>query len=246
MYVYASTYLTVQIYLFTFLYAYFRRHSQRTHSCYIYIYMCIYTYIQIYMCIYIYIYIYMHIHSHIYIYIHTRMQIYTNIQIFVYVYLYILICIYIYMYTCIYKYMYIHINICMHVYASTYLYVQIHLFTFLYAYFRRHSQRTHSCWRRNTQTSIPVVSHLASSTLPQSKAGKSVAHDSMILIIRLCGEYRSLLQGSFAKETYNFKEPTSRSHPRMILSYFCFPFYFWGYPSRFCLWGDPFRFVAVV
>ena len=32
-------------------------------------------------------------------------------------------------------------------------------------------------------------------------------------IIRLFGEYRSLLQGSFAKETYTFKEPTSGSHP---------------------------------
>ena len=27
----------------------------------------------------------------------------------------------------------------------------------------------------------------------------------------------SLLQGSFAKETYNFKEPTNRSHPICIL-----------------------------
>jgi len=29
----------------------------------------------------------------------------------------------------------------------------------------------------------------------------------------------SLLQGSFAKETYNFKEPTNRNHPVYILAF---------------------------
>ena len=28
----------------------------------------------------------------------------------------------------------------------------------------------------------------------------------------------SLLQASFAKETYNFKEPTNRSHPIVVIS----------------------------
>jgi len=32
-------------------------------------------------------------------------------------------------------------------------------------------------------------------------------------IIGLFCRISSLLQGSFAKETYNFKEPTNRSHP---------------------------------
>ena len=35
----------------------------------------------------------------------------------------------------------------------------------------------------------------------------------LVKITGLFGEYRSLLQGSFAKETYTFKEPTHRSHP---------------------------------
>jgi len=35
----------------------------------------------------------------------------------------------------------------------------------------------------------------------------------LLKIIRLSGEYRSLLWGSFAKETYNFKEPTHCSRP---------------------------------
>jgi len=35
----------------------------------------------------------------------------------------------------------------------------------------------------------------------------------LLWIIGLFTEYRSLLWGSFAKETYNFMEPTTRSHP---------------------------------
>jgi len=35
----------------------------------------------------------------------------------------------------------------------------------------------------------------------------------LLKTISLFGEYRSLLQGSFTIETYNFKEPTNRSHP---------------------------------
>jgi len=35
----------------------------------------------------------------------------------------------------------------------------------------------------------------------------------LLKVISLFGEYKSLLLGSFAKETYNFMEPTNRSHP---------------------------------
>ena len=35
----------------------------------------------------------------------------------------------------------------------------------------------------------------------------------LFTIIGLFGRISSLLQGSFAKETYNFKEPTSHSYP---------------------------------
>jgi len=35
----------------------------------------------------------------------------------------------------------------------------------------------------------------------------------LLKIVGLFCRIQSLLQGSFAKETYNFKEPTSRSHP---------------------------------
>jgi len=35
----------------------------------------------------------------------------------------------------------------------------------------------------------------------------------LLEIIGLFCRMSSVLQGSFAKETYNFKEPTNRSHP---------------------------------
>jgi len=45
-------------------------------------------------------------------------------------------------------------------------------------------------------------------------AGYGVATISRLLkITRLFGKYRSLLEGSFAKETYNLKEPTNPRHP---------------------------------
>jgi len=43
----------------------------------------------------------------------------------------------------------------------------------------------------------------------------------LIKIIGLFAKYRSLLQGSFAKETYHFKEPTNRSHPIVWCVYDC-------------------------
>jgi len=41
----------------------------------------------------------------------------------------------------------------------------------------------------------------------------------LLKIIGFVGEYRSLLWGSFAKETYNFKEPINRSHPIPFIEY---------------------------
>jgi hypothetical protein len=38
----------------------------------------------------------------------------------------------------------------------------------------------------------------------------------LLKIIGLFCRVSSLVQGSFAKETYNFKEPTNRSHPICI------------------------------
>ena len=52
----------------------------------------------------------------------------------------------------------------------------------------------------------------------QTQTSYGVATISRLLkSIGLFGEYRSLLQVSFAKETYNFKEPANRSHPIELL-----------------------------
>ena len=40
----------------------------------------------------------------------------------------------------------------------------------------------------------------------------------LLEIVGLFCRKSSLLQGSFAKETYNFKEPTNRSHPIVDLN----------------------------
>jgi len=51
----------------------------------------------------------------------------------------------------------------------------------------------------------------------QSHVTYGVASISRLLkMTRLFCRILSLLQGSFAKETYNFKEPTNRSHPIVI------------------------------
>jgi len=44
---------------------------------------------------------------------------------------------------------------------------------------------------------------------------------SMSRLLKIIGIFcriMSLLQGSFAKETYNFKEPTKRSHPIVVIA----------------------------
>ena len=51
----------------------------------------------------------------------------------------------------------------------------------------------------------------------------------LLKIIGLCCRISSLLQGSFAKETCDFKEPTTRSHPIVYSPYFM------PYMER---WGD--------
>jgi len=40
----------------------------------------------------------------------------------------------------------------------------------------------------------------------------------LLKITGLFCRIQSLLQGSFAKETYNFKEPTHRSHPIQVIT----------------------------
>jgi len=62
---------------------------------------------------------------------------------------------------------------------------------------------------RGIRIQMSHVSHMNESLHPYGVATIS----RLLKIIGLFCRISSLLQGSFAKETYNFKEPTNRSHP---------------------------------
>jgi len=82
--------------------------------------------------------------------------------------------------------MQIHVHVCIRIYAYTHTNIRI------YSYI---------CIRIHRHTHILIYSY-------------GVATISRLLkIIGLFCRIQSLLQGSFANETYNFKEPTNQSHP---------------------------------
>jgi len=60
---------------------------------------------------------------------------------------------------------------------------------------------------------LVIRDYLANHPSPIIKQCGLATISKLLKSIGLFGEYRSLLWVSFAKETYNFKEPTNRSHP---------------------------------
>ena len=136
-----------------------------------------------------YIHIYMYACIYIYIYIHIHIHTYTNIHMYIHVQLFIHI-----RPLCVVqpneKGIYIHIY--------TYIYIYIH--TLIYICIHTCIPHTYEC----THTTLFCAFHLyiyICVYIDDSCHGYGVA-----TIIYL-------LQGSFAKETYNFKENTNRSHP---------------------------------
>ena len=118
---------------------------------------------------------------------------------YMYIYIYIYISIYIYMYIYIYIYIYIHIYI--------YIYISIYIHIYLLS-----------------------ISHIGEGKRKKRVLRLTNRHGMLICICQAqylmfaCfsssrENYRSLLQKShkkrryFAKETYDFEEPTNRSHP---------------------------------
>ena len=95
-----------------------------------------------------------------------------------------------YIYTCIY------VNICTYIYIYIYVYIYIYIYIYIYTY-------TH------THTHYPALHILVA----QGAVGYGVATSSRLLeIIGLfCKRALSKRQYS-AKETYNFKQPTTCSH----------------------------------
>jgi len=102
-------------------------------------------------------------------------------------------------YVCMYVYMY--------VYTRTYLYIYVYIYTYLYTIFMVPIQiRTNSHFpgltiAYDTYTYIYINAYGVAtvSTIDQ--------------IIRIFCRILSLLQGSFAKETYNLIDLTNQSHP---------------------------------
>jgi len=159
---------------------------------YICMYICIYIIDILYMCIYIHTYIHIYVFTHIYIYIHIHTYIYLSIYMFANVYRYIHI--FIYIHTGIYIHTYIYLR--REVVTSSVLFWRCALLFWLRTYNR-------NTWRYNRKTRMHVYMQLY-----------GVATISRLLeIIGLFCRISSLLHGSFAKETYHFKEPTNRSHP---------------------------------
>jgi len=99
------------------------------------------------------------------------------------------------MYVCIYVYIYIHIYIYTYICTHTYVHINIYICTYIYIHLYLYdvSKYIRICLHTYTY-GVATISRL-------------------LRIMGLFCRIQSLLQGSFAKETYNFKEPTNRSHP---------------------------------
>ena len=116
---------------------------------------------------------------------------YVCIRIYMCAYVYICICTYlficIYSYTSIYIYVYICVDTCIYAYIHAYTYTYMYIYDIcMYAYIHVHTQK--QTYGVATVSRIDKITGLFCSIL-------------------------SLLQGSFAKETYNCIDPTNQSHP---------------------------------
>ena len=146
--------------------------------------------------LYIYIYICIRTHAHICIFKH----IYTHVHIWI-------------TYMCIYKYGTIHSGVIpeqlcafakIHPSHSIYMYIHIYTYTYTYMYIYIH---------------VCICLYIYAYTYIHYKYAYNYIRYGMATITRLLEiiglfcRISSLLCGSFAKETYNFKEPTNRSHP---------------------------------
>jgi len=151
---------------------------------------------------FIYMYVHIHLSIHIYIYVyrnmcHVYVSIYTSIYMYVNMYIYIRVHIHIQIYIYIYMYIYIYINV--HVFV-----VCIFICLFLFSS-RLHKVPGHSMGQQQLVDSLDYCYRVATiSRLLQ-----------MIGLFCKSALYKRLHS---AKESYNPKEPTNRSHPIVLLS----------------------------
>jgi len=81
---------------------------------------------------------------------------------------------------------------------------------------------SHTCTQIDTHTHTQTHRHTAPT--PKLITYRVATISRLLKITGLFCRISSLLQGSFAKETYNFKEPTNRSHPihvERVTSHIC-------------------------
>jgi len=121
---------------------------------------------------------------------------------------YIHTCISMYMYTCVYVFLIKYINTC----TSMYMYshqIHKHMYKYVYVFLIKHIPSY--IW--DLQVHVCVCVRQRECVYGTRRHCYGVATCSRLLeMIGLFCRISSLLLGSFAKETYNFKEPTNRSH----------------------------------
>jgi len=154
------------------------------------------------------------IHVHIYIYIHIHIFAYSHIHMCAHISgrnavsevleQTPLTCVYIYIYTK--KYIYAHMFINTYIYIYIYIYIHIYTEVCTYIYIYTHMRCAHIY--------IYIHIHFTDMCTPQVEISYGVALVSRIdkIIGLFCK--RALQKSQYsAKETYNFIDPTNRSHP---------------------------------
>jgi len=99
---------------------------------------------------------------------------------------------------------YLYVCVCINVNTHT------HICIFTYKHTHTYKQHTHTYTHAHKQTQYPIISFRRAAHMGWLRLVSSLQLQVSF------AEYlfhRALLQGSFAKETYHFKEPTNRSHP---------------------------------
>ena len=111
--------------------------------------------------------------------------------------------IYVYIYICIYTYIHVYI----YTYIHIYIYIYIHIYIYIY-----HITKALAPINMIAITRKKIMTNIETN---ESEWRYGVATISRLLkMTGLFYRILSLLWVSFAKETYHFKEPTNRSHPR--------------------------------
>ena len=122
------------------------------------------------------------------------------VHIYLFMYIYIYMYTHMYIYTCIYAYICLYICVCMNITYTHTLY--IHLFICMYIYMFMYSA--------GEQFFLWFVCSYTNARDPLPPYCYGVAMMSRLLETKgLFCRISSLLQFSFAKETYNYKEPTN-------------------------------------